>query len=151
MKRVRNNKSQISQWLSDDQGNVKMAIGYKEERIILYLVEDNSTRELKGEEIAVLLRAYPRGFSEDDAAIYFGQRSEIGSEQIIDVPLAHSFIKSALFSSQVAPSVYDLYSPSALRRPGITRYIPATPFKPQPRKFLPTPRILTSQLVLVVA
>ena len=44
---------------------MKMGIGYKDEQMRLYLVEDNSTRELKGEEIDGLLPAYPRGFSED--------------------------------------------------------------------------------------
>ena len=62
MERVRKYKSRVSQWLSDDQGNVKMGIGYKGEQKRVYLVEDNSMRELKGEEIAGLLPAYPRGF-----------------------------------------------------------------------------------------
>ena len=99
MKRVRKFKPQVSQWLSDDQGNVKMGIGYKDEQMRLYLVEDNSTREL------------------------------IGAQQIVGVTLTDFTNRSTLYSSQVAPSADDLYSPSALRGPGIPRYIPETPIK----------------------
>ena len=53
----------------------------------LYLVEDNSMRELKGEEIAGLLPAYPRGFSVDGEKIYLSQRNEIGAQQIIGATL----------------------------------------------------------------
>ena len=129
MKRVRKFKPQVSQWLSDDQGNVKMGIGYKDEQMRLYLVEDNSTRELKGEEIAGLLPAYPRGFSEDGQTIYLSRRNEIGAQQIVGVTLTDFTNRSTLYSSQVAPSADDLYSPSALRGPGIPRYIPETPIK----------------------
>ena len=127
MKRVRKYKQQVSQWLSDDQGNVKIGIGYKDEQMRLYLIEDNSTRELRGEEIAGLLPAYPRGFSKDGQTIYLAQRNEIGAQQIVGVTLADFTNRNTLYSSQIAPSADDLYSPSALLSTGVPRYVPETP------------------------
>ncbi len=129
MKRVRKYKQQVSQWLSDDQGNVKMGIGFKDQQMRLYLVEDNSTRELKGEEIAGLLPAFPLSFSADSQSIYLAQRNEIGSQKITGVTLADFTNRSTVYSSQVAPSPDDLYSPSALRGPGMLKYVPETPIR----------------------
>ena len=129
MKRVRKYKQQVSQWLADDQGNVKMGIGYKDQGMRLYLVEDNSTRELKDEEIAGLLPAFPLGFSDDSQTIYLAQRNEIGAQKITGVALGDFTNRSTLYSSQVAPFSSDLYSPAALRGPGIPRYEPETPIQ----------------------
>tara|TARA_B100000131_G_C18054759_1_gene587916 strand:+ start:187 stop:1341 length:1155 start_codon:yes stop_codon:yes gene_type:complete len=129
LKRVRKYKSLVSQWLADDQGNVRMGIGFKDQQMRLFLVEDNSTRELKSDEIDGLLPSYPLGFSKDGQSVYLEQKNETGGKRVIAVSLKDFQKRETLFSSEFASTPEDLYSPAALRGPGIRQYVPETPLK----------------------
>ncbi len=129
LRRVRKYKSLVSQWLADDQGNVKMGIGLKDQQMRLFLVEDNSTRELKSDEISGLLPSYPLGFSKDGQSVYLEQSNEIGGKKVIAISLKDFQKRETLFSSEIASTPEDLYSPAALRGQGIRQYVPETPLK----------------------
>lgn len=129
LKRVRKYRQSVLQWLADEQGNVKMGLGLKDQQMRLYLVEKNSTRELKSEEISGLLPSHPLGFSKDGQSIYLEQKNEIGAPKIVNVSLQDFLQRTTLFSSKVTQSSEDIYSPSALRGPGIRSYIPEVPIQ----------------------
>jgi hypothetical protein len=106
-----------------------MGLGLKDQQMRLYLVEKNSTRELKSEEISGLLPSHPLGFSKDGQSIYLEQKNEIGAPKIVNVSLQDFLQRTTLFSSKVRQSSEDIYSPSALRGPGIRSYIPEVPIQ----------------------
>ena len=106
-----------------------MGLGLKDQKMRLYLIEKNSTRELKSDETSGLIPSHPLGFSKDGQSIYLEQKNEIGAPKIVNVALEDFQKRTTLFSSNIAQSSDDIYSPSALRGPGIRSYIPEMPIQ----------------------
>ena len=129
LKRVRKYREQVVQWLADKEGTVKLGIGFKDERMRLFSMESNSTREIDPELLADVLPAFPVGLSPDGSTVYLERTNKKGGQTIVGLALNDSKGSAELFSVAKLNSSEDLYSPAALRGTGMRKYVPEMPIE----------------------